>query len=206
MQEGANPHASQMVVKSPNPHLSEITPGLFIGDHWSSTHLPILQQHQIKSILSVNEESSVMWRQPRFISLINQDRHLKIFCLDSSNQDLLIHMHRACEFIETSLAHGPVLVHCQKGISRSTAFLIAYLMRRHRRGLEKVLADVRSKRKVRPSQNFLTQLDLWGQLEYEVWEDEEKKVPRAPYAKLLKEKDLTAVLGPSRAQIAFGMY
>lgn len=205
MQEEANPQASQMAVKSPNPHLSEITPGLFIGDLWSSTHLPILEQHQIKSILPVNDESTALWRRIGFTSLITQGRHLKIFCLDSSNQGLLVHMHRACEFIETSLAHGRVLVHCEKGVSRSTTFVIAYLMRRNRRGLDEVLAGVKLKRKVRPSPNFLTQLDLWDQLEYEVWEDEENKVPKAPYAKLLEEKGLTAVLCPTRGQIAFGL-
>ena len=96
-------------------------------------------------------------------------------------------------------------MHCVQGVSRSTTFVIAYLMRRDRRGLNEVLADVKLKRKVRPSENFKTQLDLWGQMEYEVWEDEEKKVPKEPYAKLSKEKGLTAVLPPSAAEIAFGI-
>ena len=30
-------------------------------------------------------------------------------------------------------------------------------------------------------------------MEHDVWEDSEGKVPKAPYAKLLREKDLTAV-------------
>ena len=79
-------------------------------------------------------------------------------------------------------------------------------MRRDRRSLEEMLADVKLKRKVRPSENFLTRLHLWSQTEYEVWEDEEgKKVPKAPHAKLLKEKGLTAVLPPGAAEIAFGL-
>ena len=39
----------------------------------------------------------------------------------------------------------------------------------------------------------MAQLDLWGQLEYDGWEDSEEKVLKAPYAKLLKDKDLTTV-------------
>ena len=200
----AKPYASQMASQNPNPPISEITPGLFIGDVGSSWNANGLRQHQIKSILSVNDEPTAMWRRASFTSIITQDRRLKMFCLDSSHQDLLVHMRRACEFIETSLAHGGVLVHCVQGVSRSTTFVIAYLMRRDRRGLDEVLADVKLKRKVRPSENFMTQLGLWGQMEYEIWEDEEKKVPKAPYAKLLKEKGLTAVLPPSAAEIAFG--
>lgn len=192
-----------MASKNPNPPISEITPGLFIGDIWSSWGVEGLRKHQIKSILSVNDEPTTMWRNDGFTSIITQDRHLKIFCLDSSHQDLLIHMRQACEFIETSLDHGGVLVHCLQGISRSATFVIAYLMRRDRRSLDEVLADVKLKRKVRPSENFMTQLDLWGQMEYQIWEDEEKKAPKAPYAKLLKDKGLTAVLPKSAAEIAF---
>lgn len=96
-------------------------------------------------------------------------------------------------------------MHCEQGVSRSTAFVIAYLMRRDRRGLDEVLADVKLKRKVRPSENFQTQLRLWGEMEYEVWEDEEEKMPKAPYARLVEEKGLTAILPPSAAMIAFGL-
>ena len=95
------------------------------------------------------------------------------------------------------------MVHCVHGISRSTAFVVAYLMRKDRRSRDEVLADVKMKRKVRPSENFMTQLDLWGKMEYDVWEDSEEKVPKAPYAKLLKEKDLTAVF-KNAGEIAFG--
>ena len=184
--------------------MSEITPGLFIGDWWSSHRVQGLRQHQIKSILSVNDRPAALWSRDSFTSLINEDRHLKIFCLDSSNQDLLIHMYRACEFIETSLGHGGVLVHCQRGVSRSASFVIAYLMRRDRRSLKEVLADVKLKRKVWPSENFRTQLDLWGQMKYKVWKDEEKKVPKARYAKLLREKGLTAEF-KNAGEIAFGL-
>ena len=112
-------------------------------------------------------------------------------------------MRRACEFTETSPVHGDVLVHCVQGVSRSATFVVAHLMRRDRRSLDEVLADVELKRIVRRSENFMTQLELWVQMEHKIWEDEEK-VPKAPYAKLLKEKGFTAVLPPSAAEIAFG--
>lgn len=195
----------QVSSKPPNPRMSEIVPGLFIGDFWFSWEPDSLQQNNIKSVLSVNAEPIAAWRGDCFTRYITQDRHLKLFCLDNSSQDILFHLQRACNFIEASLAYGSVLVHCEQGISRSTAFMMAYLMRRERRGVDQVLAEVKLKRRVRPSENFKEQLRLWGELEYRVWEDEEMKVAKEPYIKLLKEKGLTHVLPKSKAEIGFGL-
>ena len=130
------------------------------------------------------------WHKAGFVSIITAGRHLWIPVRDHSTQDLLIHMERACDFIEESMALGGVLVHCWKGYSRSTTFVIAYLMRRDRRSMEEVLADVRLKRNVLPNDNFKVQLKLWGEIQYKVWLDEEKRVPKEPYARILKEKGL----------------
>ena len=117
---------------------------------------------------------------------------MRIWCLDSTTQDLLLHFSQACDFIEESLKHGAVLVHCSEGIPRSASFVVAYLMRKKQRGLQEVLAEVKEKREqIRPSKNFLAQLELWRELDYDVWEEKDKKVPKVAYAKLLDEKKLT---------------
>lgn len=173
------------------PSISEIVPGIIIGNLWSTYKVDLLRQNQIKSILSVNDVSQGVWTRPSFTDLITDERHLRIFCLDSQKQDLLIYFRQACDFIEESLSHGRVLVHCVHGRSRSATFVIAYLMRQQRRSLSAVLADVQQKRSViRPSENFLAQLEVWDQVKYNIWEDEDRKVPKAPYAALVKEKGL----------------
>ena len=55
-------------------------------------------------------------------------------------------MRRVCDFIDESLSYGGVLVHCEHGVSRSAASVIAYLMRQQHAPLAAVLADVQQKR------------------------------------------------------------
>jgi dual specificity phosphatase 12 len=64
--------------------------------------------------------------------------------------------------------------------------------------LDDALAISKSKRKVNPSLNFMTQLSIWEQVEYQVWEDAEKEKAKPLYhaylddrAILLKSKGLT---------------
>ncbi|DAA77096.1 TPA_exp: Uncharacterized protein A8136_6862 [Trichophyton benhamiae CBS 112371] len=91
-----------------------------------------------------------------------------------------------------------ILVHCERGISRSPTMVTAYLMRKYGKSRDAVLADVKEKRKIRPNPGFMDQLEVWEQVQYQPWEDKEKTIPKAPYkaylerrAVLLKEKGLT---------------
>lgn len=223
------------------PPISEIEPGLFIGNSWCSYHQPSLQNNHITAIVSLVNAPHGRWGSPTVRNIVPKDRHLWIECVDSSTQNMLIHMTKICDFIDqmflpwqapsSSLsqqnletrvppsgsmetaqapqveevvevtgpqASGGVLVHCQHGISRSATVVVAYLMRKHRAKLENVLAAVRAKRKVKPSPNFMAQLEVWDEVGYQIWEDVEKKIPKKPYlayterrAADLKAKGLT---------------
>jgi Dual specificity phosphatase, catalytic domain len=85
-------------------------------------------------------------------------------------------------------ASSGVLIHCDQGISRSATIVVAYLMRKHRAKLEDVLAAVRAKRKVKPSPNFVAQLEIWEQVGYQIWEDVEKKIPKKLYLAYTKRR------------------
>ena len=47
---------------------------------------------------------------------------------------------------------------------------------------------VKEKRKIKPSANFIKQLQIWEQVGYEIWENSETKVPKAPYQGYLDER------------------
>lgn len=205
-----------------SPSISEIEPGLFIGNAISSYHLPTLQNSHISAIVSLVNARFALWTTPKHGELVPRDRHFWIECVDSSTQDLLVHMSNICDFIDrmflpvqplssslenpetpveastSAQASSGVLIHCDQGISRSATIVVAYLMRKHRAKLEDVLAAVRAKRKVKPSPNFIAQLEIWEQVGYQLWEDVEKKIPKKLYlayterrAADLKAKGLT---------------
>ncbi|KAH8880483.1 phosphatases II [Thozetella sp. PMI_491] len=188
------------------PTVSEIEPGLLLGDSKSSYDLPTLEKHNIKAILSLSDVKSLLWNREVNRKIVPQERHMFVECLDSSTQDILQHFAKMSDFIEDQRAAAPdflptssaVLVHCTFGISRSATAVIAYLMRKNREELEVVLARIKEKRKVKPNANFMEQLKIWGDVEYNIWEDAEQKIPKEAYraylerrAAALKAKGLT---------------
>jgi hypothetical protein len=193
------------------PSISEIESGLFIGNSTSSYDVPTLRNNHITAIVSLDDAPYGQWTRGTNSQLVPKDRHLWIGCLDSPTQDLLQHMDSICNFIDRmSLSAesplpsilpqqnpedpgsrhvvGGVLVHCGKGVSRSATAVVAYLMRKHHTTLPDALAIVRQKRKVKPSPNFMDQLKVWEEVEYQIWEDTQEKVPKLPYAAYLQRR------------------
>lgn len=203
--------------------MREVVPGLLLGNVEASHKRDMLQENRINAIVSLTDARWVWWNSTTRKAGIPEHRHKWIQCVDSSTQDLLVYMSDICDFIDlmaspalSSLSSLPVegtlesdseshdgpfnavLVHCDLGISRSPTIIIAYLMRKFRINYENILAFVQTKQKVKPSANFAQQLRVWEEVGYEVWENEEKTIPKAPYqaylnnrAALLKEKGLT---------------
>ncbi|KAI9678000.1 MAG: hypothetical protein M1817_005944 [Caeruleum heppii] len=212
------------------PSISEIVPGLFVGNERSTHDERTLYLNRINAVVSLVNAPTSLWSRKKFTDYVASGRHLWIECLDSLTQDLLVHMTRVYDFIDRMLLpvqrsppvyqpsqphpselhpsdqittpesrQAGVLVHCEMGISRSGMMVVAYLMRKQRRGRDEVLADVRAKRaRVKPNSNFMDQLDIWEKTGYQIWEDEHRKIPKEPYrhylerrAAILKELGLT---------------
>ncbi|KAK0190306.1 protein-tyrosine phosphatase-like protein [Armillaria mellea] len=94
--------------------------------------------------------------------------HLTIAVDDSEYDDLLIHLPRACQFIESALAQGGcVLVHCVMGISRSTTVVAAYLMKVRGISTSSALKLIKRERPcAHPNYGFIKQLDTFADCGY----------------------------------------
>ena len=56
-------------------------------------------------------------------------KYKRIPVYDASTSDLLSYADEMVEFISQGLHHGGVLVHCQRGVSRSATAVVMFLMR-----------------------------------------------------------------------------
>ncbi|KAK3292623.1 dual specificity phosphatase [Chaetomium fimeti] len=179
-------HAPSSDIERP---MSEIEPGLFLGDEVNSYTVSGLASNNIGAIVTMLKVRPIYWSHPQYRPFVDMDRHMFIPCRDSNTQDLLRRMPDICDFIHQML-HGEerqsVLVHCHKGISRSATAIVAYLMRTHRQPLDAVLASVKAIRPiVRPNPNFMEQLAVWAAVGYEPWEDAARTTPKPRYAAYL---------------------
>ncbi|KAL4877088.1 dual specificity phosphatase [Aspergillus karnatakaensis] len=207
------------------PRMTEIVPGLFLGNIGSSWSRDLLQGNRTNAIVSLTTARWVWWNEAGSTRRagVSKERHKWVQCADSSTQDLLVYMSDICDFIDEVAApslqsssalpteaenlldnqprdepqHG-ILVHCDQARSRSPTIIIAYLMRKYGAKREDALSFVLSKQKVRPSANFTRQLEVWEQVQYQLWEISERTIPKPQYqaflddrAAPLREKGLT---------------
>ncbi|CAF0934138.1 unnamed protein product [Didymodactylos carnosus] len=108
-----------------NFQLSEIIPGLYLGNENDAKNYGILEKNNIKSIINVTTCVPC-----HFESAIN---YLRLACLDICSTNLFDYFNdQTFQFIQNSLnSNKNVLIHCQAGISRSPTITIAYLMTYH---------------------------------------------------------------------------
>ena len=200
---GSDRSVSETLAALRKPSISEIRPHIFIGNLYSTLDPETLQANNITTIVSLMDARHGKWGAPSIRSIVPEARHLYIPCLDSSTMDLLPFMSDTCDFIGNHACNPNndgknVLVHCREGVSRSASIVIAYLMRKHNMSLDDALTEVKGKRKVRPSPNFIDQLRVWEAVGYQVWRDDDRTIPKEAYqafldrrSVLLKSKGLT---------------
>ena len=141
-------------------NMSEIVPGLFLGNAIDAENITLLQQNQIKSIINISQTIPCYHEAELLFN------YLQLPCNDSSQENILQYFQSTFESIQMSLSRNQnVLVHCQGGVSRSPSFVIGYLMKYHSKTFDQAYALVREKRKIiNPNFNFLAQLTRYEQM------------------------------------------
>ncbi|KAG6828986.1 hypothetical protein H0H92_006108 [Tricholoma furcatifolium] len=140
------------VIAPQGPH----TGSLYVGS-LSAVDKDLLVQHNISHLVQVLDAP--------WIPLSEKDGFSchRIQILDQSSVDLKPHLEAACNYIDRALRSGRnVLVHCQQGISRSPAIVIAYLIRNHGMSYDNAFALIKRQRAcIKPNPGFVAALRDW---------------------------------------------
>ncbi|KAG5487031.1 hypothetical protein LSCM1_07698 [Leishmania martiniquensis] len=126
--------------------MSDITSLLAVGSWKDASDPVLLKKHNIGYVLNVAKEL-IPTEEAKAIAEKNDIVSEWIPMSDSHSQDVSEHLLKAFRFIERARKeHSRVLVHCRRGISRSAAIIVAYLMASEHRSYEDALRFVTERR------------------------------------------------------------
>ena len=140
---------------------AEIISGLYLGDRRDAKDRAALRRLNIQSIVNCTPPKSEDPGAgcPSFFE--RELRYLRVPIYDSPAEDAAQHFDAVLDFISSRLHHGGVLVHCNRGVSRSVTFVVAHLMKARGQDPASALELVREVRpQAEPNKAFLKQLDV----------------------------------------------
>ena len=134
------------------PEIDQINQNIYLGNYDGQKEKDKLKEYGIKGIMVCGS----------FLNTFHPEEftYLVFDIDDSLYQNIEEYFDKAYDFIEKI---EKVYVHCAAGISRSSSFVIAYLMRKNNWSFEKSYEYVQSKRDIIcPNSNFVKQLKEYG--------------------------------------------
>lgn len=130
-----------------------VTSGLFIGGEAAARNKSLLLRLGITHIVNLNSGDSIVDEYEEF-------EYFPVILNDSVFEDLNRDFWNAVKFIDCAINQkGNVLVHCRRGISRSAALCVAYLMDHRGMSYDSAMNLVKKQRPVvNVNQGFAEQL------------------------------------------------
>ena len=136
--------------------MDQITEKLWLGNYESSININKLKKARIKKVLCVMDSKPFNYEEK---DGINQ----KVIQIeDNPSVNIIQYFEECLNFIS---GEEKVLVHCSFGLSRSTSFVIAYIMWRKKMKFKDAYDLVKNKRPcIFPNSGFIQQLQLFEEL------------------------------------------
>ena len=140
------------------PRISEIIPGLYIGDMHVAENPVVLKSLGITHVLSAMRGFVDV---PAELGLTRMAVPLD----DLPFSELAAHLPSTTAFLKDAFRDpdARVLVHCVQGVSRSASVVTAYLMVRFGWSTAQAVQFIKTKRAVDPNFGFLAQLQEYGE-------------------------------------------
>merc|ERR1712166_400148 len=139
---------------------------LYLGGRKGAKNRGLLRQRNIRHIINMTPPRNVdeLAGCPNFFEKEKELTYLRCPIFDGISEDIAQFFDRCIAFIQKGRAWGNVLVHCNRGVSRSSSIIVAYLMKRKGLGLKEALEFTKGKRGVvRPNTAFIKQLEEYEQ-------------------------------------------
>lgn len=140
--------------------MTEITEYMYLGSWRDSSEaaVPQMKANGITHILNLAKEHAAEGEPDRHPGMV----FTTIPMNDDHQEDLYERLLEAHAFIERAKeAGGKVLIHCRRGISRSPAIVVSYLMRYKGMSYADAYAYVAKRRRVSLNLAFRMFLDAW---------------------------------------------
>jgi hypothetical protein len=136
----------------PKFEINEVYNNVFIGDFASACNYEELQKCGITHIVTVIVGVGKMY--PHLFTY-----HVIDIC-DRTYTNIKLHFDNCSDFIDSAIkSEGKVLIHCQKGVSRSATIVAAYLIKKQNFTTDDALAKIKSVRDcINPNDGFIEQL------------------------------------------------
>jgi len=129
--------------------INNICENLYLSDWEGASNLNFIKELGITKIISLGNE-----KEQEMYKFYDDIEYLKIIIKDNKEENICKYFKETNKFI----SDGIVLVHCNKGISRSSTIIISYFMNKGM-NYEKTYRKIKKIRyMIKPNEGFIKQL------------------------------------------------
>ncbi|KAK1934668.1 Dual specificity protein phosphatase 2 [Phytophthora citrophthora] len=163
---------------------SQILDHVFLGSRTHARDKELLQRLRITHILNVTPPKKMdpVAGVPNFFEKDKLFTYRRCPVFDNKAEDISGVLEGCIAFIDQAKYYGRILVHCNKGVSRSSSMVVAYLMKLRSMSFQKALDFVVERRPVaNPNESFRLQLQEYERrLQRSVVKDKSVRTARGP--------------------------